>query len=72
MASSTKAAENGNPAGALDIWWTVSMVKVDAAQFRRKTPNAQRRTPNVEFSSRVAWQVCISSLDVGRWALDVF
>src|SRR4029077_14544734 len=32
----------------------------------KQTPNAQRRTPNAE------WVPLNSTLDVGRWTLDVF
>src|SRR6478609_11166145 len=44
---------------------------------RKKTPNAQRPTPNVEFQKlklivRVADGCLHSVLDVRRWALDVF
>jgi len=31
---------------------------------KKKTPDAERRTPNIEFRSS-------SDLDVGRWALGV-
>jgi len=43
--------ETGIPAAVEDMSWSaVSMVKRDRPQLRSKTPNAQRRRGNVEWS----------------------
>ncbi len=48
------------------------MVNGTRPQLRRKTLNAQRRTPNVEVPNGPGGISVVSSLDVERWALDVF
>ncbi len=48
MASSTKAAENGNPAGPSDMCWTVSKAK----ELKSETFNAQRPTSNAQFRAQ--------------------
>jgi hypothetical protein len=61
MAANTKAAEDGTPAGALDMCWMISKTK----ELKSETFSAQRPTSNAQFRAQKL-NVERSALSVGR------